>query len=153
MLDFDYFNRRKEVQTALTNRVNTVCMDGIRHADRKNERSPFSEVVWLVPTENNKRGDYSQALPSVSKDISVGGLSLVHSQPITAEQVVAILPGTNGPTFLRCEVEHCTRLGYGFFQVGLRPERVLQAKENERLAWEKRCEEFDDEPAPAPAKG
>ena len=150
MLDFEYFNRRKEVQTALTNRVNTVCMDGIRHADRKNQRSPFSEVVWLVPTELNKRGDYSKALPAVSKDISVGGLSLVHNRPLTSDHVIAILPGANGPTFLRCEVEHCTRLGYGFFQIGLRPERVLQAKHQEQIDWEKRCEEFDDTPAAAP---
>lgn len=150
MLDFEYFNRRKEVQTALTNRVNTVCMDGIRHADRKNQRSPFSEVVWLVPTAGSKRGDYAKALPAVSKDISVSGLSLVHNQALTDEHVIAILPGNNGPTFLRCEVEHCTRLGFGFFQVGLRPERVLQAKHSEQQAWEKRCEEFDDEPAATP---
>jgi hypothetical protein len=143
MFDFDFFKRRNEVHRALTSRVNSACMEELRHTDRKTSRSVFSEVVWLVPLAGGKTPDYAQAQPTVSKDISVDGLSLLHNRPVEADAVVIVLPGDTGPTFMRCDVEHSTPLGFGFFQVGLRPERVVHVKSADERAWQRRCAEFE----------
>jgi hypothetical protein len=148
MLDFDFFNRKKRVHSALTSKINNGCVDDMRYQDRKQSRTVYSHVVWLVPCQG-KSPDYAQATPAVSKDISVEGLSLVHTAPLESKHIVVALPGETGPTFLWCEVEHSTALGYGFFQIGLAPERVIAPSLAEFNAWKTRCGEF--EPAPASA--
>lgn len=149
MLDFDFFNQRKSVHRALANRMNTACMDDLRHQDRKNSRSMFSVVVWLVPLKNGKTPSYTVSVPCVSKDISVEGLSLLHTAAVTDKDVLVVLPGEQGHTFLMCEVEHSSDLGYGFHQIGLQPKKVVNPSNAEQKTWQKRCEDFA--PAVAPA--
>jgi hypothetical protein len=146
MLDFEFFNRKKRVQTALTSKINTGCVDEMRYQDRKASRTVYSQVVWLVPCQG-KTPDYAQATPAVSKDISIEGLALLHTAPVNTKGAVVGLPGENGPTFLWCDVEHSTALGYGFFQIGLAPERVLNPTLTEFNAWKARCAEFEPTPA------
>ena len=149
MLNFDFFNQQAEVKRALSSRLNHTCMDGLRYQDRKVERSHFSEVVWVVPLVGRKP-DFSQSIPVVSKDLSLQGLSLIHSAPLIQSPLIIGVPGHCGPSFFECKVEHCSALGFGFFQVGLFPVKVVSVSLADVKAWEARKTEFEDkQPLPA----
>lgn len=141
MLNFDFFNQRAEVKRALSSRLNHRCMDSLRHQDRQAERSNYSRVVWLIP-QDGKRPDYSQAVPAVSKDLSIQGLSLIHTSPVSESPLVVGVPGELGMSFFHCNVEHCSSLGYGFFQIGLFPVKVVNLNTSEMQSWESRLAEL-----------
>lgn len=144
MLNFDFFNQRAEVKRALSTRLNHNCMDTLRYQDRKAERSNYSEVVWLIPMQG-KHVNYSQAVPAVSKDLSIQGLALIHNSPVTESPLVVGIPGQLGMSFFQCNVEHCSSLGYGFYQIGLFPVKLLSPGMSELKAWETRAAEFQTE--------
>jgi hypothetical protein len=149
MLNFDFFNQRAEVKRALSSRLNHNCMETLRYQDRKVERSTFSEVVWLIPI-HNKQADYRQAQPAVSKDLSVQGMSLIHNAPVDGTPMIVGVPGEHGESFFQCNVEHCSHLGYGFYQIGLFPVKLVSPDMADRNAWENRVAEFQTEPAAEP---
>ncbi len=141
MLNFDFFNHRAEVRRALSSRLNHHCMDTLRHQDRKTERSYCTEVVWLIPT-NGRRADYSRAEPAISKDLSIQGMALIHNRPVSESPVIVGFPGEHGISFFQCNLEHCSHLGYGFYQIGLCPVKLLSPNQAERNAWETRQRNF-----------
>lgn len=147
MLNFDFFNQRAEVKRALSSRLNHTCMDTLRYQDRKAQRSNYSEVVWLVPMDG-KQADFSKAVPAVSKDLSIQGLAILHSAPLSESPLVVGIPGEHGTSFFQCNVEHSSALGYGFFQIGLFPVKLVIPSASELKAWETRAAEFQTEPAP-----
>jgi len=145
MLNFDFFNHRAEVRKALTSRMNHQCMDGLRHQDRQLERSNFAEVVWLVPLDG-KQAEFGKAVPAVSKDISVQGLCLIHTAPLSDAEMVVGVPGQHGVNFFHCKVEHCSSMGYGYYQIGLFPSKVLKLSMSQLMTWESRQAEFAEAP-------
>ncbi len=147
MLNFDFFTERSDVYRALSSRLNDQCMDGLRYQDRKVQRSEFCEVIWLV-SKKGKGFDYSQAVPAISRDLSIRGLSLVHTAPIAGGELVVAIPGKHGFSFLHCNVQHCSDLGYGFFQIGLYAAKVVTPNMADMTIWEKRKAQFRQE-APA----
>jgi hypothetical protein len=149
MLNFDFFNQRAEVKRALSSRLNHTTMDTLRYQDRKAQRSNYSEVVWLIPIEG-KHPNYAKAVPAVSKDLSIQGLSLIHNAPLTESLLVVGIPGEHGTSFFQCNVEHCSSLGYGFYQIGLFPVKLLTQNMSEMKAWETRTAEFQTQPTPEP---
>lgn len=149
MLNFDFFSQQAEVKRALSSRLNHNCMETLRYQDRKLHRSHFSEVVWLVPVDG-EQADYSQAVPAVSKDLSIQGMSLIHNSPLGSSPLIVGVPGNHGINFFQCNVEHCSGLGFGFYQIGLFPVKVITPSETERKAWEARTAEFQNEPEPEP---
>lgn len=149
MLNFDSFNQQAQVRRALSSRLNHNCMETLRHQDRKLQRSNYSEVVWLISLEG-KRGDYSQAVPAVSKDLSIQGMSLIHNRPLGDSPLIVGVPGNHGISFFKCQVEHCSSLGSGFYQIGLFPMKVLSPNPSEMAAWETRAAEFHKEPQAEP---
>jgi hypothetical protein len=149
MLNFDFFNQQAEVRKALSSRLNHSCMETLRYQDRKLQRSHFTEVVWLISLEG-KRGDFGQAVPAVSKDLSVQGISLIHTSPITTPLLIVGVPGNHGFNFFQCKVEHCSDLGYGFYQIGLLPVKLLSPSQSEMKAWEARSAAFKREPVAEP---
>lgn len=125
-------------------------MNGLRYQDRQSERSNYSEVVWLIPLKG-KRGDFSQAVPAVSKDLSIQGLSLINNDAVSAPELVVGVPGEHGWSFFHCKLEHCSGLGYGFFQIGLFPVKLVTLNTTDNQNWEKRLQEFQaEEPQPEP---
>ena len=124
-------------------------MEGLRYQDRKVQRSEYCEVVWLVP-KAGKGFDYSQAVPAVSRDLSIQGLSLVHTAPIADAEFVVGIPGKHGFSFFHCHVQHCSDLGYGFFQIGLFAAKVITPNMADMAIWEKRTSAFTQESPPNP---
>ncbi len=149
MLNFEFFSQQAEVKRALSSRLNHNCMETLRYQDRKRHRSHFSEVVWLIPS-SSEEPDYRQAVPAVSKDLSIQGISLVHNRPITDSPILIGVPGEHGFNFFECNVEHCSRLGYGFYQIGLFPMKVVSPSTEELKAWQTRTTEFETEPEEVP---
>jgi hypothetical protein len=124
-------------------------MDTLRYQDRKAQRSNFSEVVWLIPMEG-KQASFSKAVPAVSKDLSIQGLAIIHTAPMSESPLVVGIPGEHGTSFFQCNVEHSSALGYGFYQIGLFPVKLLTPHMSEVKAWETRTAQFQTDPAPAP---
>lgn len=151
MLNFDFFNQRAEVRRALSGRLNQTCMDGLRYQDRQATRSQYSEVVWMVPLDG-KRPQYSASIPAVSNDLSIQGLSLFHTAPLTDSPLVVGIPGQHGMTFFHCDIKHCTSLGYGFYHIGLFPSKVITPDQTQRQAWERRAAEFAEDSAEQPVE-
>ncbi len=141
MLNFEFNNPRSDVYRALSSRLNHTCMDGLRHQDRKVQRTNFCEVVWLIPP-GDKGYDYSQAVPAVSRDLSVQGFSLIHNAALADSELVVGIPGVHGFNFFHCKVQHCSDLGYGFFQIGLFASKVITPSRSQLTTWEKRAAEF-----------
>ena len=56
------------------------------------------------------------------------------------------LQDQTGPSFVRCTIEHCTPLGYGFYQIGLHPEEVVPVREDEIAKLRRSLEQHDHQP-------
>jgi hypothetical protein len=138
MFGFLFHRKRQEVRRALATRINHNCVSQIRHASRTATRSPFCEVVWLIPDHDDLSDAFADMVPVVSKDISTQGVALIHTEPVTARRVVLGLEGAHGASFIRSTVEHSTPLGYGFYQIGLYPDEVLHVAPAEVAQWRRR---------------
>ncbi|HUG94392.1 MAG TPA: hypothetical protein VML55_26410 [Planctomycetaceae bacterium] len=150
MFGFLFHRKRQEVRKALASRINHRCADQLRHTSRATTRSPFCEVVWLIPDVSDLSEAFDEMMPVVSKDISTQGVSLIHTQPAASRRVVIGLEGQHGPSFIRATVEHSTPLGYGFYQIGLSPEEVLHAAPGELARWRSRLREYGAREAEQP---
>ncbi len=151
MLGFFHHRKRAEVQRVLAGRINHRCFADLREGGRRAPRSAFSEVLWVIPTNGRGRNDFAAAYPVVGKDISPDGLSLIHTAPITDERMLVALEGHSQPVFLACTREHCTGIGYGFYQIGLCPDEAANVTDAELSLLKGRLQEFDPHPAPAEA--
>ena len=151
MLGFFQHRKRAEVQRVLSGRINHRCFDQIRPGPRRSARSAFSEVLWVIPTNGRGRNDFAAAYPVVGKDISPDGLSLIHTAPMTDERMLVALEGQSQPVFLACTREHCTGIGYGFYQIGLHPDEAVSISDAELSLLKGRLSEFDPRPAAAEA--
>jgi len=145
MFNFLPHKRRAAVQTLLTSRVNNACMANLAPGQRNNTRSQFCEVVWVVPMGPAGQPEYSAGFPAVSKDISARGLALINNAPIDDPEFVIGLQSDTGPVFIRCSLEHCTPLGYGFYQIGLHPDNVVSISDEELSALMANVEQHQPE--------
>lgn len=141
MLNFSSQQKKQEIQRLLTSRINQSCLANINPRDRASSRSAFCEVVWVIPCGRTGKADFNSAFPVVSKDISAKGLALIHDEPITADPIMVGLQDQTGPAFLRCTLEHCTSLGFGYYQIGLHPEEVVPVREDEIAKLKRRLEQ------------
>ena len=149
MLSFSSQNKKQEVQRLLTSRINQFCLSNINPRERAASRSAFCEVVFVIPCGRTRKPDFNYAFPVVSKDISAKGLSLVHNEPINGDPLIIGLQDQTGPCFIRCTLEHCTPLGYGFHQIGLCPEEVVTVTADEMVRLTRRLEQFEKPVVPA----
>ena len=142
MFNFSHYRKREEVQKVLTHRVNHALMDRMREGERKSARTGLGEIVFLVPSVNG-RPDYRQAVPVIGKDMSVQGLSLIHTAPVAGESLYVALQDEPNPRVLHGKVEHCTPLGFGFHQIGLLPHEVVAMDDSALRDLRQRLAEFD----------
>ena len=153
MFNFLHYRKREEVQRVLAHRVNHACLGRMREGARHSARIALDEIVFVVPIGQRGQPDFAQAAPAIGKDISVQGLALVHTAPVDSEEIVVALQDVAAPRFVRCRVQHCTRLGYGFFHVGLFPVEIVKVDEDEVRRMHERLAQFDKEPeVAAPVK-
>jgi hypothetical protein len=125
MLDFLFYKRRNEASRLLTGRINQQTMAGLEPGERRTSRSSYCEVVWLIEQNGYGQPHFAAAEPVVSKDISPSGLSLIHTRPVEGTHVIIGMRQSEGMSFLKCRLGHCTPLGCGFHQIGLAPEGVV----------------------------
>ena len=147
-MDFALIKRQQEVQTLLTSRINHFCASNINPRDRSRSRSAFFEVVWVIPPTRTGEPDFEAAFPVIGKDISARGLSLIHNAPLISDPLVIGLQDQTGPCFVRCSVEHCSSLGYGFYQIGLNPDEVVSVEGKELKALNLRLDHFSPTAVP-----
>ena len=149
MFGFLFHRKRQEVHKALANRINHKCLDGVRHAARSATRSPFCEVMWLIPDRPDRLEALDEMIPVVGKDISTQGIAIIHQGPLEHGRVIIGMNGSHGPSFLRTTVEHSTSLGYGFWQIGLAGAEVLILSAAEADYWQTCVARFDGSPVDA----
>ena len=148
MFSFWHHKKQGEVHRILTGRMNQRCLADLRPGERKNSRTPICEVTWLIPNDAAGQPNFGAALAAVGRDVSVQGLSLIHTEPLADAQVLVALRGESLPIFLRCRREHSTPLGYGFYQIGLFPEEVVQPSNTELRQFQQRLNQFAEQPEP-----
>ena len=116
-LMFGNASKRKRVQAVLTNRMNRTCFEDLSGSDRGPVRSPFCQVVFLI-SRRGRNWDFDNAAPVISRDISPEGLALIHTASITDDEVLVALADKDGSlNVVHCAVQHCSSLGYGFWQI------------------------------------
>ena len=147
MLNLFFPNKKTAVHKLLANRVNRAAFERLPERDRRNARSSFSEVVWLIPGGEHGRPDFGAAIPVVGKDIAPGGVSLIHTAAVGAGPVLIALQGQTATHILRCTCQHSTPLGYGFYQIGLNAEEIVVPSHDDTEKLRRRISQFAEPPS------
>ena len=104
----------------------------------------------MIPPK--KRGwDFEAAFPVVSRDISPEGLSLIHAAELPCERVLIGLEEADALNFIECHVQHCTFLGYGFYQIGLHADKVVPIEFEHCLVLQQQMARFQPQQQSAEA--
>lgn len=146
MFDFTSPLKRKRVQAVLTNRVNQKCLEEMHGADRGPDRTAYVNALVVIPGSKRK-WQFEDAFPVLSRDISPAGMALLHNEPIEGEVLVEVT-GENTTNFVRCTVQHCNDLGYGYWQVGLKAEEIVGVNRDEHAHLQERMAAFATQLAP-----
>jgi len=118
---------RNRVQQLLASHISRHYLPQVGKTGRQQERRAFCEVVWVIGWDDeNQEIDFDRVSHAVTRDISKDGLSLLRTAPLDDEQLLIGLDGDGGRHFLQCQLEHCTPLGHGFYQVGLYADEVVE---------------------------
>ena len=74
--------------------------------------------VWIIPLCDGSPV-LSRAYPTVTRDFTTSGLSVVVNSPLSCKEVLVALPAGADRAFLRCKITHISPIGEGFFAAGL----------------------------------
>ncbi len=150
MLSLLLRRKRNDVRTILTGYMSRHQVKQVRQESRRSARGAYCEVAWLIPYNDDEQEPiYDRAFPLVTKDICQDGLALIHNAPVTDRRVMIGLPGDVSVCFFSCRVEHCTPLGYGFYQLGTQVYNLVEVSPCDVHAFERRRRQFETEPAVA----
>ncbi|MEX0704407.1 MAG: hypothetical protein WD069_20065 [Planctomycetales bacterium] len=149
MFDFRLRTRTNEVKRLMQGHMNRHYVRQVRSGGRRASRGAFCEVVWMVPCSSDGQPQFERAVPVLTRDISADGLSLLHHEPIDEAAPLWIgLHNGDETSFVRCRIEHVTPLGFGYRQLGLRPEEIAQFDPHELLPFRRRVEAVRREHGP-----
>ncbi|MBT4864718.1 MAG: hypothetical protein HON53_06280 [Planctomycetaceae bacterium] len=143
---FGFLVRKKhdEVRTLFAGYVNRNSVPQIGDSQRKAKRGAFCEVVWLIPLDSESHEpQFPSAVPILTKDICKEGLSVLHTQPLADELVMIAMEGDVSTKFVVCRREHCTPMGYGFYQIGLQPQQLIDLSPTEEHEFLRRRRLFE----------
>lgn len=132
----NWFQRRpEEVRRLLSRYMNRDFAQRFRYGARRDPRALFSRAIWIVPFGPRHRPNIDAAYPVVTKDLSPQGISVLHSAPIADTELLVAIPEDQHLHFVRCEPEHATSIGLGFYQTGLQPKELVypETRESQRL--------------------
>jgi hypothetical protein len=125
------FNRQKQVDACrLVRRLIDRTSPNLPPSDgesRLEQRSNRTLPVILAPVEH---GDVvaEDAIFAVTKDLTDHGLALVLNHPFQAEAVVVGFWCEHAPCFFLGDMRKNTRLGGGFWQLGIELRELLNAE-------------------------
>lgn len=133
-------SRIRSAQAILSRHINRQAMQRVKGVHRPlDARTSYCQVAYLIPLIGNKP-QHTQMTPVVTHDISSAGISIIHNDNIDAQNVLIALPENDDFNYLKCRVEHCTRLSPEFVQIGLHAEEIAafrkvdDLKKDQRLA-------------------
>lgn len=142
MIDFLFSRKREDVRRLLSTRMNVSFLRRFRYGKRQEARGAFTEVVWVIPYDKNRRTpDFAGVFAAVTLDASPEGLSLIQTRPVADRKLLIGLPDPTGVKFLHCEVEHTTAMGYGFHHVGLHPTAIVDVDASDIAEVERQLEQ------------
>ncbi len=147
MFDFTSPLKRKRVKAVLANRVNQRFMDEMYGGagDRETDRSDFVRALMVIPGRR-KNWKFEEAFVALSRDVSTTGLSLCHSEQMEEDSELLIeVPGADQCHFVRGTVQHCSALGRGYFQIGLKAEEIVPVSHKDSLILEERYSNLEEE--------
>ena len=131
-----WFQRRpEEVRRLLSRYINRDFAERFRNGARQDSRSLFSRAVWIIPFGPRRKPNFDAAYAVVTKDLSAQGIAVLHTSPIADSELVVAIPEDQHLHFVRCEPEHSTTIGLGFYQTGLQPKELVypESREIQRL--------------------
>jgi hypothetical protein len=129
MFGFGQRKRQRDVKRLLQGRINRAVLQRLDDKARNGSRCHVCEVAWVIPCGARPlRPQYDEVLGCVTRDISEQGLSFIHTEPVTDEWLLLGLEGDVEMFFLRGSVEHCTPLGYGYYQIGVNPQETVDVE-------------------------
>lgn len=144
MFGFLFAKKRNEVLRFMQRRMNRSRVCSVSPGQRGLDRDAFCQVVWIIPTDGHSEPpDYRAAFPVVTRDISPHGLSFIHTGPIHSRSVIVGLDEERDTGFVRCSVQHCTPLGYGFYQIGVHIDEIIHPDRTDAEHFQRRAEQFD----------
>ena len=122
------FSRRKTVgvQSFLLNLVNNQCPElvAVLNNRRGETRVPICQVTLVVPLVDGKP-DLANHFPTVTKEFSTTGVSIVLDQPRGLDEVILGFRSEQGMTFLKGEAKHLNPMGAGFYHLGIQLSAIV----------------------------
>ena len=126
------FSRNKAVgvQTYLLKLVNNHCPElGAMLENRRDEtRVPVCMVTLVVPLEDDKP-NLVDHFPTVTKEFSTTGVSIVLDHPRGLKDVILAFRWEDEMTFVKGTAKHLNPMGAGFFHLGIQLDAVVRVDE------------------------
>lgn len=126
------FSRDKsvDVQTFLLRLVNNHCPDlGPLFENRREEtRAPVCIVTLVVPLEKGHL-QVDDLFPTVTKEFSTSGVSIVLDQPRGLDEVVLAFRPEQEMAFVAGKAKHLNPMGAGFYHLGIQLKRMVRLDE------------------------
>ena len=130
------FSRNKTigVQTFLLRLVNNHCPElGPLFDNRRDEtRVPVCVATLVVPFKDGKPS-VPDHFPTVTKEFSTTGVSIVLNEPRGLDEVILAFRWENEITFLKGTARHLNPMGAGFYHLGIQLSTVVRADEYPEL--------------------
>ena len=147
MFGFLFRKKRDIVRAVLTGHMNRFFLRQLHGEDRRVRRGMFCQVAWVIPYQDGKPR-FQEAYPVVTRDICQEGIGLLTTHPIRDERLLVALEADVSMHFVNCLVQHSTPLGYGFYQIGLKPTEVLNVGTESLEQLRRRQEQFEHQRPP-----
>lgn len=130
------FSRNKQigVQTFLLRLVNNHCPElGPLFDNRRDEtRVPVCVATLVVPLKDGKPS-LSEHFPTVTKEFSTTGVSIVLNEPRGLDDVILAFRWESEMTFIKGKARHLNPMGAGFYHLGIQLSTVVRADEYPEL--------------------
>ena len=121
MFGFLLRKRQQDVRRLLQGRINRTVARQLDDKARRARRCALCEVAWIIPYPEGSTPDFDGGFPAVTRDVSEEGVSFIHTEPVNDDRLLLGLKNDVETFYVVGPVEHCTPLGYGFYQIGVKP--------------------------------
>jgi hypothetical protein len=149
MFGFVLRKRQQDVKKLLQGRINRTVANQLDEKARRARRCAMCDVAWIIPYAEDAKPDFQSAYPAVTRDISEQGLSFIHTEPVHDKRLLIGLKNDVETFYIVGPVEHCTSLGYGFYQIGVKPFETIDVDPYEAKRLEARYAARETAPAAA----
>jgi len=127
-------NRTVGVQTFLLKLVNNYCPELRPLFDNRRDetRVPVCVVTLVIPLEKGKP-QLDDHFPTVTKEFSTTGVSIILDHPQGLEEVILAFRWESNMTFIKGRARHLNPMGAGFYHLGIELSNVVRVDEYPEL--------------------